>query len=363
MSTQGPDPKELMIVIKMMMKTQEDLQSLSLKDLQIDNENINLHFEDEDEATAFLDFMSKEKFGYVIQSLDEKHAMIVTIPLSELQELKLLCRSKIFSDLKAYKTPALGNLANRAQLMREMSHPNGLQQQPPQPPQTPQPPQIQQQQRRRSISDPPIVQQPNSGATVAPSTTAPLAPKIQVQTAGELEQLFVTQPMMRPSAPTQAPTSTPVLNDPFTQFKEIKEIIEGMDDQKKQAFGISAVDLTKATGEDPVISLDIKTGENKTGKAYIKPATEEGGIVYSIEPSQVQNENKKLIENLVKLEVENAKPGTPLTIPNSPFKSMVEAALDEAMNKKYGQGNYQKQNGTYTIPSVTNVLKVTRPNQ
>ncbi|MGD9591471.1 MAG: hypothetical protein AB7V32_03015, partial [Candidatus Berkiella sp.] len=153
MSTQGSDPKELMIVIKMMMKTQEDLQSLSLKDLQIDNENINLHFDDEDEAEAFINFMDDEKIDGVHKSPNDKDAKVVQIPLSKLQELKLLCRSKIFSDLKAYKTPALGNLANRAQLMREMSHPNGPLQQPPPPPQTPQ---TQQQQslplRRRSIS-------------------------------------------------------------------------------------------------------------------------------------------------------------------------------------------------------------------
>ncbi|MGD9592096.1 MAG: NADAR family protein [Candidatus Berkiella sp.] len=152
-----------------------------------------------------------------------------------------------------------------------------------------------------------------------------------------------------PAHQAQSQPSQVVVNH-NAQFKDVLDKLSQMSDSQRRFYAITKVDDTNATKQNPSIGIEIACSANVSKKAYITPAPQ-GGVVYSIDSSLNEKDNKTMIENIVKFEVDNAKPGTPLTIPDGPHKEAVERALTKAMTDKYGADNFKIENGKCIIPN------------
>ncbi|MGD9592111.1 MAG: hypothetical protein AB7V32_06290, partial [Candidatus Berkiella sp.] len=219
-----------------------------------------------------------------------------------------------------------------------------------------------------------LVQKYNESVRERQKASRPETPKHTAEagetadSAEDSDIVDVVQVHRAPVLPSHPPPKSPVVVDKTAQFVDIANKLASMDEQAKAEYQIKSIKGNNLQSSNPSITLEIETAPNVCKRAYIAPAPE-GGVVYSIDSSLSNNDSAKVIQNLVKFEVDNAKPGTPLTIPKGPHEKIVEAALKSAIEEKYGPNTCKIENGKCTIPTTPplknetqKILTVGKPN-
>jgi hypothetical protein len=100
------------------------------------------------------------------------------------------------------------------------------------------------------------------------------------------------------------------------------------------------------------VKIDMFTSEGKTIEIQAKPMPDTKGDTYSV-PNNIMDEEKKIaIQNICKLAVATAKPGTEFNIPatDETQRKMTEDALNDALSKKF-PGIHQP--GVFKIPEAS----------
>lgn len=199
-------------------------------------------------------------------------------------------------------------------------------------------------------------------ATTTPDVTGPQVPMKAKPTSAE-NAPSALEDLLEPRAQAITPKHksrerTSVINDTQLSINELHEKLKSSNNEQLSALGIKKFDMIEpTTPEDSShIKLEMycsadKSSAGKTTEVTVehKPGTE--GAIYSMKKNISEAEKQQTIEQICKLAVETAKPGTEFKIPtqNPERKAATEAALDKALQTKYP--NYVK--GQFKIPDAT----------
>lgn len=188
----------------------------------------------------------------------------------------------------------------------------------------------------------------------------PQQPHAQGDIANELDDLFANKPPITPQKQAQAPERSPVA---VSSQLTVEELHTKLAESSKEALNdLGIKQFTKVAPTQPGASMHIKldmfctsdrsaNGKTTEVRAEQKSGTE--GVTYTMKKDMPAADKQQTIEQICRLAVETAKPGTEFKVPaTDPARKVItEAALDKALQAKYP--DYVK--GQFKVPDKPQV--------
>ncbi|MCS5711686.1 hypothetical protein [Candidatus Berkiella aquae] len=185
------------------------------------------------------------------------------------------------------------------------------------------------------------VHKPEGTNQILFSTTS-TGPQIKTEPdpLGPLDDLLDTR--SPPIVPQHRSTErSPIVNDTQLSIKEFHEKLKSLKSEQLAELGIKKFEAISPDASSTIkLSMYSTSDTSPTGKTTDvtvehKPGTE--GITYSMKKDMSAEEKLQTIEQICKLAVETAKPGTEFKVPSQDpeRKAATEAALNKALKAKY----------------------------
>ena len=171
----------------------------------------------------------------------------------------------------------------------------------------------------------------------------PKKPKVGGGEDAELETLLTPSPSLTPMA---KPESTRNIVSSSQTVKEIFDKLQNKESKLQETLGIKEFTPSgkKDNPSELKIQLDKMDKNNKPIEYSIKNQTG-GGVNYSVKNGMSEEEAKAAIDNMCRLAVETAKPGTEFNIPNSRYKEFAEKQMQQYLNEAIASNKFTPEKG------------------